>query len=122
MSGIFKFAKQQGFFDGVNPVQDTTIPKGRESAETHAYSLEEITQILIHLPEPAATIFATAAFTGARRGEISGMLWENYQDGVTESPVPFGTVRLQHQRLAKVLARSQSLPRSQKDWNFIDSA
>jgi integrase len=30
------------------------------------------------LPEPAATVAATAAFTGARKGEIRGLLWENY--------------------------------------------
>jgi integrase len=49
--------------------------------ETYAYSLEEIGQILSVIPEPAATIFAAAAFTGARRGEIRGLMWENYQNG-----------------------------------------
>ncbi|HEY7095093.1 MAG TPA: site-specific integrase, partial [Terriglobales bacterium] len=33
------------------------------------------------LPEPAATIVATAAFTGASRGELRGMTWANYHDG-----------------------------------------
>jgi integrase len=30
------------------------------------------------LPEPAATIVAAAAFTGARKGEVRGFLWENF--------------------------------------------
>jgi integrase len=30
------------------------------------------------LPEPAATIVAAAAYTGVRRGELRGFLWENY--------------------------------------------
>ena len=30
------------------------------------------------LPEPASTIVAAAAYTGARRGELRGMFWENY--------------------------------------------
>ena len=30
------------------------------------------------LPEPAATIVAIAAFTGVRKGELRGLLWENY--------------------------------------------
>ena len=30
------------------------------------------------LPEPAATIVAAAAFTGARKSELRGFLWENY--------------------------------------------
>lgn len=81
ISGIFSHAKRQGFFDGVNPVQDTAIPPAPKPAETYAYSLEEITAMLMVLPEPAATVVATAAFTGARRGELRGMRWETYHDG-----------------------------------------
>ncbi len=81
ISGIFSYAKQQGYFDGENPARNTAIPSARPSDETYAYSLEEILQILALLPEPAATVFAAAAFTGARRGEIRGLLWENYHDG-----------------------------------------
>jgi integrase len=81
ISAIFSYAKQQGYFDGENPARNTAIPPSRPSEETYAYSLEEIAQILSVLPEPAATVFAVAAFTGARRGEIRGLLWENYSDG-----------------------------------------
>lgn len=34
--------------------------------------------MLTVLPEPAATVVAVAAFTGMRRGELRGLLWENY--------------------------------------------
>jgi len=78
LSGILNYAKQQGYFDGINPVQGTAIPRARPGKETYAYSLEEVTRILSVLPEPAATMVATAAFTGLRRGEIRGLLWENY--------------------------------------------
>jgi integrase len=80
ISGIFSYAKQQGYFDGENPARNTAIPPARLSEETYAYSLEEIGQILSVLSEPAATVFAVAAFTGARRGEIRGLMWENYHD------------------------------------------
>lgn len=80
ISAVFSYAKQQGYFDGENPARNTAIPPSRPSEETYAYSLEEIAQILSVLPEPAATVFAVAAFTGARRGEIRGLLWENYRD------------------------------------------
>ena len=33
------------------------------------------------MPEPAATIFAVAAFTGLLRGELQGLRWEDYKDG-----------------------------------------
>jgi len=80
ISGIFSYAKQQGYFDGENPARNTAVPPARPSEETYAYSLEEIGQILSVLSEPAATVFAVAAFTGARRGEIRGLRWEDYQD------------------------------------------
>jgi integrase len=84
LSAIFKLAKQQGYFAGENPVRDTAIdPSAKESEETYAYSLDEIRTMLTVLPEPAATIFAVAAFTGLRRGEIRGMRWEDlYNDEI----------------------------------------
>ncbi|WP_109485462.1 tyrosine-type recombinase/integrase [Occallatibacter savannae] len=82
LSAIFKLAKQQGYFAGENPVRDTAIdPAVKEPAETYAYSLSEIRAMLAVLPEPAATIFAVAAFTGLRRGEIRGMRWEDLRNG-----------------------------------------
>jgi len=63
-------------------VRNTAIaPSVKEPQQTHAYSLAEIKTILSLLPEPAATIFAVAAFTDLRRGEIRGMRWQDYRDG-----------------------------------------
>jgi integrase len=82
LSGIFTLAKQQGYFDGVNPVQGTAVnPSAREPEETHAYSLAEVQTMLGVLPEPAATIFAVAAFGGLRHGELVGLDWEDFHDG-----------------------------------------
>jgi hypothetical protein len=59
---------------GENPAKDTAVnPSAAEPEETHAYSLEEINAILAHIPEPVATAFAVAAFSGLRRGEIEGL-------------------------------------------------
>jgi integrase len=79
-SGIFSHARRQGFYDGANPVENTAIPPSPQGQDTYAYSLEEITRMLMVLPEPAATLVTVAAYTGARRGEIRGMRWENYHD------------------------------------------
>ncbi len=82
ISGVYTLAKQQDYYDGINPAQGTaTNPNAAEPVETYAYSLEEIQDILSLLPEPAATAFAVAAFLGLRLGEIQGLLWENYHDG-----------------------------------------
>lgn len=81
LSGVFRLAIQQGFYEGSNPVRETSIPAARRSAETYAYSLAEELTMIQAVPEPAATMLAVAAFTGARRGEIRGMSWEDYRNG-----------------------------------------
>jgi integrase len=78
LSGIFRFAKRKGVTNSENPIRDVVLPRGMPAGETYAYSLEEITQMLNVPPEPAATIVAIAAFTGVRKGELRGLLWENY--------------------------------------------
>jgi integrase len=78
LSGVFTHAKNFGYFDGPNPVTGCIVPQGADSAETYAHSLEEISAMLAVLPEPARTMVATAAFTGLRRGELRGLLWDGY--------------------------------------------
>ena len=82
ISAVFKLARQQGYYAGENPARDTaTSPKAAAPQETYAYNLAEIQQMLSGIPEPAATIFAVAAFTGLRRSELQGLRWEDYRDG-----------------------------------------
>ena len=81
LSGIFRLADQQGYYEGATPVRETSLPHVRQSEETHAYTVEEVTTMMDAVPEPACTLIAAAAFTGARRGELRGMFWENYQNG-----------------------------------------
>jgi len=81
LSGIFRLADQQGYFEGANPVREASLPQVRQATDTHAYSLEEVLTMIDAVPEPASTLIAAAAFTGARRGELRGMYWENYKDG-----------------------------------------
>jgi integrase len=52
----------------------------------HAYTLEEVAEMLNKLPEPARTICAVAAFTGLTRSEIPALKWSDY-DGKTISVV-----------------------------------
>ena len=42
------------------------------------YSLAEVMAMLRVLPDPARTTVAVAAFSGLRRCEIRGLLWEHY--------------------------------------------
>jgi integrase len=78
LSGVFKQAKRLGILDGVNPMQDVGIPRSKQPADTHAYSLPEVRKMLAVLDEPARTIVLTAALTGLRKGEIRGLRWEDF--------------------------------------------
>jgi len=78
LSGVFRYALRLGVLNYQNPMRDVEIPKARPVGETYAYSLEEEARMLAMLPEPAATVVATAAFTGVRKGELRALAWENY--------------------------------------------
>ena len=70
LSGVFTQAKRLGITDGINPMQDTSIPRTREPEDTYAYTLAEVTRILSFLAEPERTIVLTAALTGLRKGSV----------------------------------------------------
>src|SRR5438105_2444093 len=82
LSGLFRLAAQQGYRNGVNPVESTSIsPLATRPKQTHAYTINEISQMLGALVEPARTIVAVCAFTGLRIGEVEGLRWEDWRDG-----------------------------------------
>ena len=79
LSTIFIYAKNEGVFDGANPVEGALIPRhAREPRRTHAYDLSQVSQILKVLPLLAKSLIATAAFAGLRRGELRGLQWGDY--------------------------------------------
>src|SRR5260370_33474880 len=80
LSGIFTHAKNEGAFDGANPVRDVRIPgKAREPGETYAYNLNQICRILDSLALLPKAVVATAAYAGLREGELRGLEWTDYQ-------------------------------------------
>lgn len=82
MSGMFRHAKQLGLIDS-NPVNDaTSLTKTKPSKETHAYSLDEVFTILDALSghPQEQMVFALAAFSGLRPGELSGLKWSDISD------------------------------------------
>jgi integrase len=79
LSTIFTYAKNEGAFDGANPIDGVLIPwNAREPGETRAYDLGQVLQILDLLPLLAKSLVATAAFAGLRRGELRGLEWTDY--------------------------------------------
>ncbi|HSY33908.1 MAG TPA: hypothetical protein VLA42_18150 [Verrucomicrobiae bacterium] len=89
LSGIFTYAKNLGVLDGINPVQDTLIPrKAAAPAETHATTPEEAIEILellgrakelsAHQRIQAQVAIGLVFFAGLRPGEARGIRWEDY--------------------------------------------
>jgi integrase len=78
LSGAFKQALRLGIIDGVNPIQNVSLPRVAEPDETYAYTLDEVKTMLSVLSEPAWTIVLTAALTGLRKSEIRGLDWEGF--------------------------------------------
>jgi len=73
LSTIFTYAKNEGAFDGANPVDGVLIPRhAKEPGETHAYDLGQVLQILDRLPLLEKSLVATAALAGLRQGELRG--------------------------------------------------
>ena len=82
LSGIFRYAIQQGYRNGTNPVEAASVsPLAARPTPSHAYSLEELSQMLDLFEEPARTIVGVCAFTGMRIGEVEGLQWEDWRDG-----------------------------------------
>lgn len=83
LSGVFTTAAGLKAFDGAHPIQRKTKVGGtNKKPDVHAYTLEEVAEMLNKLPEPARTVCAVAAFTGLSRSELRGLKWEDY-DGNT---------------------------------------
>ncbi|HXA75656.1 MAG TPA: tyrosine-type recombinase/integrase [Candidatus Acidoferrales bacterium] len=78
LSGVFKEAKRLGVLDGLNPMQDTSLPVVAEPDATYAYSFAEIKAMVAKLPEPARTVVLTAGLTGLRKSELRGLTWGDY--------------------------------------------
>jgi hypothetical protein len=79
MRGVFTWAIVSGSLDGSNPMEETKAggqtkrldesklterEKKIQPSNEHAYTLEEIAEMLDKLPEPGRTVCAVAGFTG----------------------------------------------------------
>jgi len=81
VSGIFSFAKQQGYYVGANPAQDARVSRhAPPPKDGYDYDLDEVRAILAVIPEPGATAFAIAVFAGLRLSEIKGLRWEDIRN------------------------------------------
>jgi integrase len=78
LSSIFKYARRRGAVTIANPVKDVLIPPAVRSQPRGTYTLEDVNRMLALLEGTARVVVAVAAFAGLRRGELQGLLWEDY--------------------------------------------
>jgi integrase len=96
LRGVFTWSIADNAFHGINPMIATKAGGSKKTdgknltvrqrkvlaSNSHAYTLEEVAEMLDKLPEPARTVCAVAAFTGLTRSELRGLKWSDY-DGKT---------------------------------------
>jgi integrase len=80
LKAVFDVARAEGAYDvtSVNPFAEVKSPKGRKQKQPTRYAtLDHVLDMIEVLEEPAATVVATAAFSGLRKSEIQGLRWED---------------------------------------------
>jgi len=106
LSAVFKLAKRLGSVDQ-NPIRDTEAPKGKDSAETHAHSEPEITEMLKILDGVGNVAVCVAAYTGLSLGELQGLQWPD----ITEDSIKVQrTIWRGIEGMPKTKARKDSIP------------
>jgi integrase len=68
----FSAAKKAGKFSGLNPVRDVARRKVPRRAPAYL-GAHEVLPVLVAVPSKWRSVFATAIYTGLRRGEILGL-------------------------------------------------
>lgn len=82
LSGVFAHARRMGDYEGSNPVRDTEIPRGKPSAPTSFYTLDEVKKLVEVLDGTARCAVVVAAWTGLSLGELRGLQWKDIEDDV----------------------------------------
>jgi integrase len=78
LSGVFAWAIADGAYYGTNPMAEIKVGGHTKTPQNHAYTLEEVAEMLEKLGEPARTVCAVAAFTGLSHSELPGLKWSDY--------------------------------------------
>jgi integrase len=85
LSSVFTHARNEGEYDGANPVQGARIPRNvAEPGETHAYGLAQIQRILDVLPLLPRAVLAVASLAGLREGELRRLDWRDWRHEALE--------------------------------------
>lgn len=111
LSAVFRWAKQEGFFDGINPVIDAKTPGRPTKRETPIYSIDDVNGMLERLDhnQDACDVIALLSLTGISQSELRGLRWSdwNQQEGTLDVA---RAVWRTHVGSTKTPAREASIP------------
>ncbi len=74
---ILRTAREWGYLAGEFAASELTIPSERARSAARFFTAQQERKIIEASPEPWRTLFAVAAMTGLRPGEVLGLLWED---------------------------------------------
>jgi integrase len=94
LSGVFKFALREGVIDGINPIQNSSVPGKVSKFKGAAYTLDQVFIMMAALAfadhkEPTASeVITLFSLTGLRQSECRGLRWSDWNEET-------GTLRIQ---------------------------
>jgi integrase len=93
LSGVFRFAKQQGYLEGQNPMTDVSVPGRRVKFKGAAYTIEDTENMIETIEwygrlesvandaiEDTTDVLALLSFTGLRQSEARGLRWSDWDE------------------------------------------
>lgn len=93
LSGVFRFAKQQGYIDVENPMKDVSVPGKGKKFKGAAYTIEDAEAMLewvekyaheneipAEAMETTQDVLALLSFTGLRQSEARGLRWSDWNE------------------------------------------
>jgi integrase len=91
LSGVFKWAKQEGYLDGTNPCVDVKVPGRPKKVETAVYSIQDCENMIewiesheyderLEHNEDAPDVIALLSLTGLRQSECRGLRWSDWNE------------------------------------------
>jgi site-specific recombinase XerC len=83
LSGVFRWAKQEGYLAGINPCTGVKVPGRPVKVVTSVYSFDDcagMVERLEHNPD-ACDVIALLSLTGLRQSECRGLRWSDWDEG-----------------------------------------
>jgi integrase len=91
ISGVFKWAKQEGVLDGLNPCTDVKVPGRAKKVETAVYTISDCENMVEHLEcyerleslphnDDAGEVIVLLSLMGLRKSECRGLRWSDWNE------------------------------------------